>query len=158
MSPPKGGREVTHQEGADWCSCPRCGERISLVKKRKTTALKERTMVVIDDDLGIRNLLETVFEEEGYRVFSAERADEGMDLLCLKNPSIVFLDVRLPDTHGIDLLKRIKRFDRNITVIMITAYGDSKDAVKCMTLGAAAYVTKPFDVQYVSMLVQNQLG
>ena len=80
-----------------------------------------------------------------------------MDLIRAIKPALVFLDIRLPDMSGIDVLKEIKDIDPDIIVIMITAYGDSKDALRCMKLGAAAYVTKPFDIHYVAMLAQNQL-
>lgn len=146
-----------HSHGAEWSNCPRCGEKISLVKKRENAKGERPTIVVIDDELGIRDLLETAFEGEGYQVSTAERAEEGLELVRTSNPNLVFLDIRLPDKNGVDVLKEIKAMGKDTSVIMITAYGDSKEAVRCMGLGAAAYVTKPFDVQYVSMLAQNQL-
>jgi len=156
MKPTKKEVHSEHVHNSGWFHCPKCGEKISLVKKKVKSEEKRRSILVIDDELGVRELFETAFEE-GYEVVSTERAQDGLDLIRSRSPDLVFLDIRLSDGNGINVLREIKTIDPKIVVIMITAYGDSKDALRCMKLGAAAYVTKPFDIQYVAMLAQSQL-
>ena len=157
MNQPEKETRMEYRADAEWSYCPKCGEKISLVRKSDKTRGETRAIVVIDDELGIRDLLEIAFDAEGYEFMGFEQAGEGLNLIRAHKPDLVFLDIRLPDMNGLEALKQIKSIDPEIAVIMITAYGDSKDALKCMKLGAVAYVTKPFDVHYVRMLVRNEL-
>ena len=113
-------------------------------------------LLVVDDEIGVRDLIKTAFEGD-YEVFTAESAEAGFDIVKAENPDLIFLDIKLPGIDGIEALGRIKKMDEKVIVIMITAFGGEKDAIKCMKMGAAAYVNKPFDVSYITMLVQNFL-
>ena len=115
------------------------------------------TIVVIDDDRGIRDLITESFDSDDYEVVGAVSAEEAFPLIQEKKPALILLDVRLPGIDGIEALRRIKKIDKDLVVVMITAFGDEKSAIQCMRLGAAAYVHKPFDVNYVTMLAQNYL-
>lgn len=144
-----------HLENYEWCSCPKCGEKISVVQKKEQT--RKYKLLVIDDDMGIQRMIDTAFSEDKYEVFTAGDAKTGIEIINKEQPDILFLDIKLPDANGIDLLKTIKKENKDIVVIMITAFGDSKDAVHSMKLGASAYINKPFDINYLESLVQNFL-
>ena len=135
-------------------------EVISLRKKmeKKQSEKMERKykLLVVDDEIGVRDLIKTAFGSD-YEVFTAESAEAGFDIVKAENPDLIFLDIKLPGIDGIEALGRIKKMDEKVIVIMITAFGGEKDAIKCMKMGAAAYVNKPFDVSYITMLVQNFL-
>jgi len=155
MKQNKNNHIVGHQEGYEWCNCPKCGEKISLIKREKGN--RKSTILVVDDEIGIRNLIEAAFDPEEYEVLTSSSAEEALGVIKTHRPDLVLLDIRLPGMNGIEALKEIKKIDETIVVIMITAFGDEKDAFRCMRLGAAAYVNKPFDVNYITMLVQNYL-
>ena len=114
-------------------------------------------IVVVDDDRGIRDLIAESFDSDDYEVVGAVSAEKALPLIQEKKPALILLDVRLPGIDGIEALRRIKKMDKGLVVVMITAFGDEKSAMRCMKLGAAAYVHKPFDVNYVTMLAQNYL-
>ena len=132
------------------------GKKISLVKRKEAKGKKKYKLLVVDDEIGVRDLIKTAFEGD-YEVFTAESAEAGFDIVKAENPDLIFLDIKLPGIDGIEALGRIKKMREKVMVIMITAFGDEKDAIKCMKMGAAAYVNKPFDVSYITMLAQNFL-
>ena len=127
------------------------------MKKKKSEKMEGKyKLLVVDDEIGVRDLIKTAFGSD-YEVFTAESAEAGFDIVKAENPDLIFLDIKLPGIDGIEALGRVKKMDEKVIVIMITAFGGEKDAIKCMKMGAAAYVNKPFDVSYITMLVQNFL-
>jgi len=120
----------------------------------------KETILIIDDNEDMRKLLSDVLKTESYKVRTAENGKKGIEELTTNSPEIVLLDVKLPDIHGIEVLKEIKKADNNIIVIMMTAYGGIQDAVNAMKLGAFDYVTKPFSndeiIVDISKALQNR--
>lgn len=155
MSQSQNNQPIQHREAGEWSKCPKCGAKISLVRKKKREG--KPTILVVDDERGIRDLIFSSFEEDEYEVLMSSSAEEAFDIIKAHRPDLVLLDIRLPGINGIEALKEIKKIDKTITVIMITAFGDEKDGFQCMKLGAVAYVHKPFDVNYITMLAQNYL-
>jgi DNA-binding NtrC family response regulator len=101
------------------------------------------TVLVIDDDESVAKLIATIFREEQFDVEVAVTGEDGIRLAEAASPDVVLLDVRLPDTNGLDVLERLKA--RSSTpVVMLTALHDLKTAVRATHLGAYDYVTKPF--------------
>ncbi len=143
-----------HEEH-EWCVCPKCGEKIALFQKKEQRTKSK--ILVVDDEIGIRDLLQSSFDEEECEVLAAASAEKAFEVIEKQNPQLVLLDIRLPGIDGVEALKRIKQMNKNIIVIMVTAFGDDKNALRCMKLGAAAYVSKPFDINYIVMLIQNYL-
>ncbi len=115
------------------------------------------TLLIIDDDESIRTMLETFFEGEGLSVSLAANGAEGWKKFLETDPPIVITDQILPDTRGIEVLGKIKRHNPETQVIIITGYGEVKDAVKAMELGASNYLVKPIDLQELKILVQQAL-
>jgi len=103
------------------------------------------SVLIIDDEVGIRESLQTLLELEGYDVETAANGEQGIARLGERSFDLVLLDLALPDRNGIDLLAEIRAHAPQLSVIMITAYGTVENAVKAMQAGAANFVQKPWD-------------
>jgi DNA-binding NtrC family response regulator len=103
------------------------------------------SVLIIDDEVGIRESLQTLLELEGYDVETAANGEQGIARLGDRSFDLVLLDLALPDRNGIDLLAEIRAHAPQLSVIMITAYGTVENAVKAMQAGAANFVQKPWD-------------
>ncbi len=115
-------------------------------------------ILVIDDERMIRWSIEQTLSRAGYSVAVAETAAEGLALFGQVAPSIVFLDLRLPDGDGLTVLKKLKEEDgHDCAVIVMTAYGEIRTAVEAMRLGAYDYLKKPFDFDELEVIVDRAL-
>ncbi|MBP8830425.1 MAG: sigma-54-dependent Fis family transcriptional regulator, partial [Desulfobacter sp.] len=101
-------------------------------------------VLIIDDDSNIMTTLEIYFEENNFKVFSAETAEKG--LACAKSqlPDLILLDLKLPDKNGLDVLQEIIESGIKTQVLMITAYASIETAVSAVKMGAFDYLPKPF--------------
>lgn len=104
------------------------------------------TILIIDDESSLVSSLSFALEEEGYKVHGAGTGQEGLQAIVDVQPDLVLLDLRLPDRTGLDVLEAIQRSYGEPQVIMISAHGDTRAAVKAVKMGAADYLTKPFDL------------
>jgi DNA-binding NtrC family response regulator len=110
------------------------------------------TLLIIDDEARLRQLLAQVLGLEGYTVLQAPDARRGLELLQQHADDVLLVlsDVKLPDAHGVDLLPRFKAAAPDAEVVLLTAYGTIPDGVKAMKLGAFDYLTKgDFEQQLV---------
>jgi two-component system NtrC family response regulator/two-component system response regulator HydG len=114
-------------------------------------------LVVIDDEVNAAAALETLLKEDGYEVARAHDARSGLQLLEKVEPDVVLTDLRMPGMDGIELLAKIKEIRPQTMVIMMTAYGTVKTAVKAMKLGAEDYLGKPIDVEELEVVLQKAL-
>ncbi len=105
-----------------------------------------KTILIIDDESSLVSSLTFALEQEGLRVHAAGSGQAGLRAVAETQPDVVLLDLRLPDCSGLDVLQRIRHEDGNRQVIMISAHGDTRAAVKAVKMGAADYLTKPFDL------------
>ena len=96
-------------------------------------------------------------ESLGYRIFAAETAKLGLELLERQNPQLVLLDIEMPDMNGIDMLREIRRSEHDVTVVMITAYGTIERAVEAMKEGAYDFIPKPFEPDHIALIVAKAL-
>ncbi len=110
-------------------------------------------ILVVDDELSVRDSLTKWFKEDGYEVKAVADADQALKELHAGRWDIIFLDIRLPDMDGMQLQQRVKKTAPQTTIIMITAYATVDTAVKSLKEGAYDYVTKPVDPDYLSHLV-----
>jgi len=108
----------------------------------KIQELKKGNVLIVDDDKNFSWGLCEALKDAGYRAFSATSSKEGIARLLEQPIEVVLLDLRLGAEDGIDALKRIKKEFPEVTVIMITAYGEIPDAVECMKNGAFNFITK----------------
>jgi two-component system NtrC family response regulator/two-component system response regulator HydG len=114
-------------------------------------------VIVIDDEVNAAAALETLLKEDGYEVARAHDARTGLQLLEKEEPDVVLTDLRMPGMDGLELLTRIKQIRPETMVILMTAYGTVKTAVKAMKLGAEDYLGKPIDVEELEVVLQKVL-
>ncbi len=104
-----------------------------------------KNILVIDDEIQIRRLLKIGLEDSGYSVFEAEDGKKGVQELINHKPSIVLLDLGLPDEDGLSVLKKIREFS-DVPVIILSVRSSEKDIISALDSGANDYITKPFNV------------
>jgi DNA-binding NtrC family response regulator len=114
-------------------------------------------VLVVDDERNLRRLLKEALEGEGLEVHAAGDGREGLELAEKLSPDLVLLDLILPDQNGIQVLKRLKRLNPEVTVIIMTAYGEVRSAVEAMKSQAYDYISKPFDVEELKLTVFRAL-
>ena len=102
-------------------------------------------ILVVDDELSMRELLELLLTRSGYQVFCAESGKEAVSMIRGADHDLVLCDIRLGDMTGLEVLRAAKQKNPNTIVIMISAYASTETAVEAMNLGAYDYVPKPFD-------------
>ena len=115
------------------------------------------TILIVDDERTLARSIKLFLADHGYEAEVAENGEKALELLERLRPDLVFLDMNLPGISGIDLLKRIKEYDRNIAVIIMTAYGSIEGAVEAVKLGAFDYIKKPVDLEELKLLADRAL-
>ena len=115
------------------------------------------TILVVDDDPDIREVLRDRLESLGYQVLSASNGREGLELLEKQSPQLLLLDIEMPGMNGLEVLKEIRRREIDVTVVMITAYGTIERAVQAMKQGAYDFIPKPFEPDHIALVVQKAL-
>ncbi len=103
------------------------------------------TVVVVDDDVSVRESLELLIQNQGWQPALFESAEEFLALLPTVVPSCLILDINLPDLSGLDIQQRISDDKSSTPIIFITGYGDIPTSVRAMKAGAAEFLTKPID-------------
>src|SRR5689334_9043470 len=116
-----------------------------------------RTILVIDDERDIREMIAEALETEGYRIQQAETGARALEILSSQPVDLVLSDIQLPDMSGIDLAARIKAQQPELPVVMVTALAQADMAIEALKLGASDYVTKPFDLDTLSASIRNIL-
>ncbi len=116
-----------------------------------------RKVLVVDDELGTRESLKMILKKD-YEVLLAKDAEEAFIKIKEHSPDVVLLDILLPDLDGLKVLEKIKQSDPEIVVIMITATKTVKTAVEAMKLGAHDYITKPFDLDELRLIVSRSIS
>jgi len=114
-------------------------------------------LLIVDDEGSILDFLSLLFQQEGYEVDTARTVEEARHALGHSTYDLVLCDVVMPDGNGIDLLREIKSGEADPAVIMMTAYTSTKAAIEAMKLGAADYISKPFDVEELKIVAQKAL-
>lgn len=118
-----------------------------------------KKVLVVDDTKNIRRLLTTCLELKDYTVLNAEDGKSAIDIIKVEKNSIdvIFLDIRMPEMNGTEVLKIIRDMGVKCPVIIMTAYATVKNAVDCTKLGAVAYLQKPFSPDRVSSVLDEIL-
>lgn len=116
-----------------------------------------QTILIIDDETSLAGSLTFALEEEGYRVQCAFTGEAGLREVAELHPDLVLLDLRLPDGDGLAVLEQIRLAEAPPPVIMISAHGDTRATVRAVKLGAADYLTKPFDLDELLHVLRSAL-
>ena len=115
------------------------------------------TILVADDDADIRDILSETLNSLGSRVITAANGQECLDKVDKEGPELMLLDIEMPVKNGLEVLKELRQGGRDTTAIMITAYGTIERAVQAMQEGAFDFITKPFDLDHIAMVVEKAL-
>lgn len=118
--------------------------------------MKARVLVV-DDELSMREFISILLEREGYEVLTAADASTALERISASQVDLVISDVQMPGLSGLELLSRIRESSPQTEVLLITAYSTAEQAVEAMKLGAYDYLAKPFKVEEIKVLVHNAL-
>lgn len=114
-------------------------------------------ILVIDDEPDIGWLFSKILSEEGYKVLTSLNGEEGISKIKKEKPDLVFLDLKLPGMDGMEILKEIRTFDKDLLVIVLTAYETVKTAVEAMKLGAYDYLSKPVKIDRIKTTIKNAI-
>lgn len=114
-------------------------------------------ILVVDDEESIREFLQIMLKKEGYEISLAEDGQKAIETLQKKTFDMVISDLQMPHVTGMELLKHVKDNYPDLVFMMITAFGTTENAVEAMKMGAYDYLTKPFKLDEVRLVVQNAL-
>ena len=116
-----------------------------------------RSVLIVDDEIAVRECLKMILKND-YEVFLAKNAEETFSQIKEHSPEVILLDIILPDLDGLKCLERIKQNDPSAIVIMVTATTTVKTALEAKKLGADGYVTKPFDIDELRLIITRSLS
>jgi len=114
-------------------------------------------ILVVDDEKSLLDLLSRVFTKEGYRVQTTSSAAKAIEVLEQEDLDLLITDIRLPEISGMEILRRCRELRPDVPVIMITAYGNMKQAIEALKMGALDYIVKPFDMEELKITVAKGL-
>jgi DNA-binding NtrC family response regulator len=117
---------------------------------------KEKILIV-DDEEGMCKLLKTILEEEGYDITVNRSAIHGIEMIKNEDFDLAIVDIKMPEMDGIEFLKKGLEINPRLNFIMISAYGNIKNAVDSIKIGAFNYITKPFDKDEIKVSVEKAL-
>lgn len=114
-------------------------------------------IAIVDDEKTLVHALKLEMTAMGHRVRDFDQAVPFLEYLRLNEPEMIFLDLRLPDLHGLEVLRKIKEVDRILPTVIMTAHGDMDSAIQALKGGAFDYINKPFDLDEIGILIDRGL-
>jgi DNA-binding NtrC family response regulator len=115
------------------------------------------SILVIDDKDSMRTMLTKTLQEEGYQVDAVEGGQKGLELARLKSYDLALTDLKMPEMDGMQVLTTLKEIDNDMAVVIMTAYGTVEIAVEAMKNGAYDFITKPFDPEHLTVVLQRAM-
>lgn len=115
------------------------------------------TILIVDDDKDMQFTLAEILRDGGYKVIAVGDGESALKEVTRKVPNLVLLDIMLPGMAGLEILEGMRKIDKDLLIIMLTAYGDIRGAVKAVKLGALDYITKPFNNEELVITIKNAL-
>jgi DNA-binding NtrC family response regulator len=112
-------------------------------------------ILIIDDEQLIRWSLEKHYSSLGYKVYTAETGEDGVKQFSLYSPDVVFVDNKLPQMQGLEVISKLKSINDEAMIVFMTAYGSIETAVKAIKLGASEYVNKPFSFHEIDIVIED---
>src|SRR6059036_1607378 len=122
-----------------------------------TVPADRTTVLVVDDEEGIRQALTRFLTRLGYQVRAAANATEALKYVGADNPQAMLCDIRMPETSGVELLPKVLAQDPDLAVLMLTAIDEPRTAIECLKLGAYDYLIKPVDLEELELSLQHAL-
>ncbi len=120
-------------------------------------AQNESRILVVDDEPGMREFLEIMLQKDGYDVDTAADGPEAIDKIEESLFDLAIVDIQMPILNGIEVLKKVSEKSPDTTVIMVTAYASHETAIEAMKLGAYDYITKPFKIDEIKLVIKKAL-
>jgi DNA-binding NtrC family response regulator len=114
-------------------------------------------LLVVDDNPKVAWMLREGLNPEEYELLAAADGKKGIQMMIAEQPRVIILDIKLPGMNGMEVLERIRSINRRVEIIMLSGYGETKQIVKAMKLGASDFISKPFDVEEVEIVIRSVL-
>jgi DNA-binding NtrC family response regulator len=118
---------------------------------------KEKIVLIVDDEEGIRRVLREFFNRKGYKTLEARNGEEAVQLVRSQKVSVALLDIKMPGMDGLTALTKLLEINPKLGVVMTTGIQDDEKVKKAIELGAYGYVLKPFDFLYLELVVMSKL-
>jgi len=116
------------------------------------------TILVVDDELSMREFLKILLEKEGYQAVTASDGEKALKAIEMQEFNLVISDIRMPGMGGLELLDAVKKVNPELPFIMITAFASPEDAVQAMRHGAYDYITKPFKLSEIKSIITSAIA
>jgi two-component system, response regulator, stage 0 sporulation protein F len=117
-----------------------------------------KTILVVDDDSDTRRTFVGLLEQKGRRILEAGNGIQALDMLKKEKPSLMLLDMRMPEMDGLETLKRVRAVDTGLKIVMLTSERDLEIVRQALAFGVSEYLTKPVDPEYFRENVARLLG
>ncbi|NLM51691.1 MAG: response regulator [Firmicutes bacterium] len=115
------------------------------------------TILVVDDRVGIRRLLQEVLQGAGYKVLTAAGGSEAMEITRENDADMVLLDMKMSGMDGLETLTRLKKESPHLIILIMTAYEELEVLKEAKRRGAAGYISKPFDIEELKEIIAEKL-
>ncbi|MCK4272151.1 sigma-54-dependent Fis family transcriptional regulator, partial [bacterium] len=114
-------------------------------------------LLVVDDNPKVVWMLREGLGEDEYEIIDAPNGKVGIQKMIDEQPQVIILDIKLPGMDGMEVLERVRSINRRVEIVMLSGYGETKQIVRAMKLGAADFISKPFDVEEVEIVIRSVL-
>jgi DNA-binding NtrC family response regulator len=118
---------------------------------------KNISIVVVDDDIRTRIAIEESLADSGFTTECFRTGNEGIRHILTNEVDVAIIDVRLPDTNGIDVLRLVKEYQPKVLCVLMTAYPNVEDAVRALKSGAYEYIEKPLDLKQITTVINKAI-
>jgi DNA-binding response OmpR family regulator len=112
---------------------------------------QQKTILFLEDEDELLDTVGMLLRDQGYDVVDAKRGEDALDIVQKTTPDLILADIKLPGMDGFDFFQEVRKIDRcrNVPFVYVTAFNNLKAAVNAKKEGAAEYITKPFDFEYL---------
>ena len=117
----------------------------------------QHSVLVVDDERNMLTVMEFALKDVGYRVLTAERAEEALEMIQDPDLEVILSDLKMPGMGGHEFIRRARQLRPDVPIIVVTAYGSIRSAIECVQAGASNYLTKPFEPEELQFSVENAL-
>ncbi len=118
----------------------------------------KKRILVIDDESSIRFLLREVVEDMGYHCLEAESAIKGIEMVEEENPNLIILDIQMPQMNGLEAIQKIRKINDKVPVFMLSAFSHMENVIENMGVDVQEFIPKPFDIDYLSKRITEEIG
>ncbi|MCI0469150.1 MAG: response regulator, partial [Nitrospirae bacterium] len=114
-------------------------------------------ILIVDDEKNVLSSFRRILSEDGYEIFTASAAEEGLTAARQNAIDLLIMDIKMPGMNGLEAFSKFKEIDPAMLIIIMTAYGTVETAVEAMQLGAFDYIIKPFEIPEMKKIIERAL-